>query len=189
MSLAGVSALEMVDAAAPGAGDAVVVLGATGGIGSIALQLLATAGATPVAVTRSVNHDYARSLGAAETIDYETEDVVTTIRSAHPDGVAAIFHLAGGEDELAPLVELVRPNGHVVSMLRGADVDGLAGRGLHGVNVGTQATTPKLERLAAAVLAGTLHRPEIKTFALADAAAALSEIAGHHVRGKLVVVP
>jgi NADPH:quinone reductase len=189
LSLAGVSALEMVDAAAPGAGDVVVVLGATGGIGSIALQLLAAAGATSIAVTRSVNHDYARSLGASEAIDYETQDLVATIRAAHPRGVAAIFHLAGDTDELAPLIELVRPGGHVVSMLRGADVEGLAARGRTGVNIGTQATTPKLERLAGRVLAGTIRRPEIRTFALADGSEALAEIAERHVRGKLVVVP
>jgi NADPH:quinone reductase-like Zn-dependent oxidoreductase len=189
LSLAGVSALEMVDAAAPGAGDAVVVVGATGGIGSIALQLLAVAGATSIAVTRAVNHEYARSLGASETIDYETQDLVATVRSTHPNGVAAIFHLAGDKDEIAPLIDLVRPNGHVVSMLRGADVEALAGGGITGVNIGTQATTPKLERLAAAAAAGRLRRPEIKTFALNDAGAALAELAGRHVRGKLVVVP
>jgi NADPH:quinone reductase-like Zn-dependent oxidoreductase len=189
LSLAGVSALEMVDAAAPAAGDAVLVAGATGGIGSIALQLLAAAGAVPIAVTRAVNHEYARALGAAEMIDYETQDVVAAVRSAHPEGIAAIFHLAGDKDELAPLIELLRPNGFVVSMLGGADVDALAGRGLKGVNIGTQATTPKLERLAAEVAAGRIRRPEITTFALDDAGRALEEIAGHHVRGKLVVEP
>jgi len=189
LSLAGVSALEMMDAAAPGAGDAVLVVGASGGIGSVALQLLAIAGATSIAVTRTVNHDYARSLGANETIDYETQDIVTSVRLAHPDGIAAIFHLAGDKDEIAPLIDLVRPGGHVVSMLRGADTDALGQRGLHGLNIGTQPTTLKLERLAVDVAEGRLRRPEVTTFDLAGAGQALAEIAGRHVRGKLVVLP
>jgi NADPH:quinone reductase-like Zn-dependent oxidoreductase len=189
LSLAGVSALEMLDAAAPGDGDVVLVVGATGGIGSIALQLLAAAGATSIAVTRTVNHGYARDLGATETIDYETEDVVATVRSAHPDGVTALFHLAGDKDEIAPLIELVRPSGHVVSMLGGADVEVLAAREITGVNIGTQATTAKLDRLAADVAAGRMRRPEITTFALAESGQALAEIARRHVRGKLVITP
>ena len=189
LSLAGVSALEMVDAAQPQAGDVVLVIGATGGIGGVALQLLKIAGATSIAVTRSVNHEYARSLGASETIDYETQDVLEIVRTAYPGGIAAIFHLAGGNDELIPLTALVSSGGHVVSMLRGADAEALGARGVTGVNIGTQATTPKLERLAAYVVAGQLRRPEIRTFSLDDAGQVLEEIAGHHVRGKLVVTP
>jgi NADPH:quinone reductase-like Zn-dependent oxidoreductase len=189
LSLAGVSALEMVDATAPGLGDVVVIVGATGGIGSIATQLVAARHATPVAVTRSVNHAYARELGAAETIDYETEDVVAAVRAAHPHGIAAVLDMVGDKEAIAHLAELVRSGGHVVSMMGGADADALASRGLTGVNVRTQATTEKLVRLAGFVASGTLRRPEIKTVQLADAGQALAEIAERHVRGKLVIQP
>ena len=80
-------------------------------------------------------------------------------------------------------------SGPTMSMLGAADTDALAARGLIGVNVRTQASTEKLDRLAAAVAAGRLRRPQIATFPLADAGRALAEIAGRHVRGKLVVEP
>jgi NADPH:quinone reductase-like Zn-dependent oxidoreductase len=54
------------------AGDEVLVIGASGAVGSMAVQLIALAGARAVAVTRAVNADRARGLGAAEVIDYET---------------------------------------------------------------------------------------------------------------------
>lgn len=189
LSLAGVSALQVLDAAALQASDVVLLIGAAGGIGSIALQLAAAAGARPIAVTRSVNHPYVRDLGASDAIDYETQDVFETVRAAHPEGIAAVFDMVGDKAANAHLAQLVRSGGHLVSMLNGADVETLAARGVTGVNVMTQATTNKLERLAAFVAAGTLRRPEIRTFGLEQAGGALTEIAGHHVRGKLVVVP
>jgi NADPH:quinone reductase len=189
LSLAGVSALQMVDSADPKPGDVVVVIGATGGIGSVALQLLAAAGARPVAVTRAVNHDYARSRGAVETIDYESQDVFEVVQRAHSDGIAAVFDMVGDKDSIARIAELVHTGGHVVSMMGAADAEALASRDVAGVNVRTQVTTDKLQRLVAYVAAGSLHRPHITSFPLADAGKALAEIAGRHVRGKLVVVP
>ena len=189
LSLAGVSALQMVDAAGVKPGDVVLIIGAAGGIGSFAVQLVAGAGAKPIAVTRSVNHDYVLALGAAETIDYTTQDVDETVRTTHPDGIAAIFDLVGNKEANNHLAELVRGGGHVVSMVGGADPEALASRGVTGVNVMTQGTTERLQRLAGLVEAGKVKRPEIRTFPLEEAGKALAEIETRHVRGKLVVVP
>jgi NADPH:quinone reductase-like Zn-dependent oxidoreductase len=188
-SLAGVSALQMVEAAQLQPGDVVLVIGAAGGIGSFVLQLAAAAGARPIAVTRSVNHDYVRSLGAVEAIDYSSQDVLETVRTAHPDGLTAIFDMVGNKEEIDRPAQLLRRGGHLLSMVGAADTEVLASRGITGVNVVTQATTDKLERLAGFVEAGKLKPPEIRTFRLEEAGQALAEIEGRHVRGKLVVVP
>ena len=189
LSLAGVSALQMVEAADLQPGDVVLVIGAAGGIGSIVLQLAAASGAKPIAVTRAVNHDYAGGLGATETIDYTTQDVFATVRAAHPDGIAAIFDQVGDKEANKRLAELVRKGGRFFSMAGGADAETLAARGIKAVNVRTQVTTDKLDRLAEDVEAGKLKRPEIRTFRLEDAVEAVTEIGSGHVRGKLVVAP
>ena len=189
LSLAGVSALEMVDAAAPKPGDVVVVIGAAGGIGSTATQLLTAAGATVVAVASSINHSYVKRLGAAETIDYGRVDVVEAVRIAHPEGVAGVWDMVGDKAEVAGLAGQVRPGGYVVSMMGAADLDALAAGGRIGANIRTQGTTEKLERLAGYVAAGTLQRPHIATLPLAEAGRALADCAGRHVRGKLVILP
>ena len=170
-------------------GQRILIVGATGGIGSIATQLVAAQHATPVAVTRSVNHAYARELGAAEAIDYEAGDVVEAVRAAHPEGIAAVLDMVGDKEAIRRLAELVRSGGHIVSMLGAADTDELASHEVTGVNERTQATTETLERLAGLVAAGTLRRPEIKTLSLTDAGRALAEIGERHVRGKLVIQP
>lgn len=189
MSLAGASALQMVETIAPGAGDVVVVIGAGGGIGSFAVQLVAATGATTVGVASAGNQDYIRSLGASETIDYASQDVVAAIRGAHPDGVAAVLDMVGDKEENARLGQLIGPGGSLLSMRGGADAEALAARNVTGVNVRTEVTTDKLERLAAMVVAGTLRRPQIVSFPLAETGTALTEVAGGHVRGKLVIIP
>jgi NADPH2:quinone reductase len=189
LSLAGVSALSLVDAASPRRDDTVVVIGASGGIGSVALQLLAAAGARPIGVCLAANHGYIRELGAAEAIDYTTTDVVDAVRSLHPDGVAAVFDLAGDSALNARLPEVIRPGGSLASMAGGADVEALATRGISGVNIRTQVTAEALNRLASLATEGRLRRPEIHTLPLAEAGSALAQVGGRHVTGKLVIEP
>jgi NADPH:quinone reductase-like Zn-dependent oxidoreductase len=143
----------------------------------------------PIAVTRSVNHDYVRELGAAEAIDYSSEDVFERGRAAHPEGVAAVFDLVGDREATSRLAELIRPGGHLVSMVGGADIEALASRGVSGANIITQTTTDRLERVSGLVEEGKLKRPEIRTFPLEEAGQALAELEGRHVRGKLVILP
>jgi hypothetical protein len=84
------------------------------------------------------------------------------------------------------LADLLREGGHLISMVGAADAEALAARSMTGVNVLTQATIDKLERLAGFVESGKLKRPEIRTFRLEEAGSALAEIEGRHVRGRLV---
>jgi NADPH:quinone reductase len=188
LPLAGVSALMCVEPMSLKRSDVVVVIGAAGGIGGFAVQIAKHPGAKVMAVTRSVNADYVRGLGADEVVDYSTQDVVEAVRKAHPDGIAGVIHLAGDPETLAGLAAIVRTGGHVASMIGGAKVEELAKRGVTGINVGTRVTTAALERLTAMVEAGALKRPEIKTFKLDQAGAAFDEIGTGHASGKLVIV-
>ena len=188
LPMVGAVGQQLVDTAAPQPGDIVVVIGATGGIGSIATQLLRRANATPIAVARSEHHEYARALGAVETIDYATDDVAAAVRSAHPGGIAGVLDLAGDAELVARLAELVREGGFVLSMARGADEAALAARGLRGANLMGQVTADGLRRVAASVADGTLRRPEITTVPLEAAGRAMELVGGRHARGKLVVV-
>lgn len=82
----GLTAQAAVEAAAISDGTSVVILGATGGVGSFATQLAAQAGGHVIGVARGQNHDYARALGAAHAFDYEASDPVAEVRDHYPDG-------------------------------------------------------------------------------------------------------
>jgi NADPH:quinone reductase len=185
MPLAGVSALMLVDAAAPKPKDVVVVVGASGGIGSYAVQLAADRGAHVIGVTSTPNIDYVKSLGADEVIDRTAVDVLEALKSKHSDGVAAIIDTASDAPSLARLSEAVRKGGTVTSMKGSAAADDLAKRGVTGVNIQTQVTTERLETLANLAADGKLKAPRILTFSL-DRAGEAFKLLGQS-GGKLVV--
>jgi NADPH:quinone reductase-like Zn-dependent oxidoreductase len=185
----GVTALMMADAIQPSEGHVVVAIGATGGVGSYFVQLVAARGARVVAVCRGENADYARRLGAAEVIDYSAGDVVEAARSLFPDGIDAIADTHGDAEGLAGLAELVRSGGHVASAVGAADAEALRRRGIEAINVRGDVTTASLEALGAMLERGEIAGPEISSFALADAAEAFAALGTGHTRGKIVVTP
>jgi len=186
--VAGVTALTMVEAAAVSEGDVVVAIGATGGVGSYFVQLAATRGARVIAISSAENADYARTLGAAETVDYAAGDVVEAVRSLAPEGVDVIAEMHGGDDT-ARLAELVGSGGRVVSAVGGADEETLKARGIEAVNVMGRVATGPLETLAGLLERGDLVSPEVRSFPLAETVAAFEQVATGHTRGKIVVIP
>jgi NADPH:quinone reductase-like Zn-dependent oxidoreductase len=187
--VAGVTALVMADALHVSDGDVVVVVGATGGVGSYFVQLASRRGARVVAVCSDDNADYARRLGAAEVIDYAAGDVMEAVRSLHADGIDGIADMHGDRESVARLAELVRSGGHVASAVGAADPEALAERGIEGTNVVGTVTTASLETLAGMLDRGEIISPEIQSFSLTDAGEALAAVATGHVRGKVIVTP
>jgi len=187
LPLAGVSALMSVEAAALKPNDVVVIVGASGGIASYAVQLAATTGARVIGVTSKGKTDYVRSLGAHEVIDRTSGDVVQALKAKHPDGVTAIIDTGSDAAGLARFAEAVRKGGTVTSMKGAAAIDELAKRGIKGVNVGTQVTKKRLDHLATLATEGKLKATHIETFPLEMAGDAFQLIVQDTHRGKVVV--
>jgi NADPH:quinone reductase len=185
--LAGATALTLLEAVALGAGERVLVLGASGGVGSFLVQLASRRGAQVVGVCSGPNLAYARALGAAEVIDYTTDAVSEALGSRHPEGVDAIIDLVGDKAALRALSEQLRPGGRVASAVDAADVEELASRGIRATNVGSWLTSEQLGQLTRLLEDGGLRLPEIQAVAFDEAAEALAKIATKHTRGKLVL--
>jgi NADPH:quinone reductase len=185
LPLAGVSALQSVEAVAPKPKDVVVVVGASGGIGGYAVQLATIDGAYVIGVTSKSNIDYVKSLGAAEVIDREAGDVLQALKSKHADGVAAIIDTGSDAPSLAHLSDAVRKGGTVASMKGAAGVEELDKRGITGVNISTRVTAQRLETLAELSASGKLKAPRIRTFPLDQANEAIKLLG--QTGGKLVV--
>ena len=186
--VAGVTALTMVEAASVSESDVVVAIGATGGVGSYLVQLAATRGARVLAISSAANNDYARQLGAAETVDYAAGDVVEAVRSLAPDGVDVIAEMHGGDDT-ARLAELVRSGGRVVSAVGGADEETLKARGIEAANVSGMVATDPLVTLVGMLERGEIVSPQIRRLPLAETADAFAQVGSGHTRGKIVVLP
>jgi NADPH:quinone reductase len=186
--LAGATALDAVNAVDPGPGDLLVIAGATGGVGSFAVQLAAQRGATVIATARPGEEEaFVRGLGASDTIDYSAGDVAGAIRAKYPDGVTALIDAVNRGDAFAPMAALVRDGGRIATTLGTADVDALAGRAVRATNLMGTPTPEKLSQLAEAAASGSLRVEVQQTYPLEQANQALQAFSAGTL-GKLVLV-
>lgn len=178
------------------AGHRVLIVGASGGVGTFAVQLAALRGATVTAVCSTRNVDLVSTLGAREIVDYTREDFTRTGQSYD-----VVLDLVGNRS-LRDLRRVVAPGGRLVLSGGGNPGHGqylgplglmaragLFGR-LLGVRVHIPRAAPDAERLTE--LAGMAARGEIRpvldrTYPLAEAVAAMRHLEVEHARGKIVV--
>jgi NADPH:quinone reductase-like Zn-dependent oxidoreductase len=153
IGLAGVAAHDALEALRVQSGDTVLVSGATGGVGSIAVQLAKAAGATVIATARpGREEDYVRGLGADHTVDY-TVDVVAAVHAIAPEGVDKALHSAG---DAATIGQVVRGGGAVASTL-GATTEQVGGSYVTVTGIMAAATADKLASLLQHVAQGTIR--------------------------------
>jgi NADPH:quinone reductase-like Zn-dependent oxidoreductase len=178
LGLAGTAAVDALAVVAPSAGGTVLVSGATGGVGAIATQYAAAAGARVIATARpGTETQFVRGFGAAEVVDH-TGDLSAQVRAISPDGVDAIVHLAG---DGATLAGLLAGKGRLASTLGfGPDQHPAA------TAVMATPTADTLDRLAADVAAGRLTVPVTRTYPLAEAPAAFGDFAAGTL-GKIAI--
>ncbi|MDI6104827.1 NADP-dependent oxidoreductase [Actinoplanes sp. NEAU-A12] len=188
LPLAGLAAVGAVDAVAVRAGDRVLVVGATGGIGGYAVQLAASQGAHVIATGLPEDEPYLRNLGAAEILDYRT-DLTLALSDRYPDGIDSLIDAVTQDPTVfAALTRHVRGGGRVASTVMVADSADLATRGIDTVNVMADlAPHGTLDRLAALAAEGTLRAPALEIFNLTDAPKAIDAMRDNHVRGKYVI--
>ncbi|MEV6556512.1 NADP-dependent oxidoreductase [Nocardia sp. NPDC051756] len=181
---AGVTAQDLVDATKIEPGQTVLIVGATGGVGSFLVQLANMAGANVIATARDAIADQMTRLGAAETVDYTAGPVREQVGAAHPDGIDVLYDLVSPPEVLAELTTLVRDGGTVYSTIWSADEDALRSRGIRGGNIESSGRAPELARLLDRVAEGDVVVPIDATLPLADGATAIGATGA---RGKTVL--
>ena len=175
------------------AGQKVLVIGASGGVGSFAVQIAKAFGAEVTGVARTDKLELVRSLGADHVVDHTTDDV--TSGAARYDVVLDI----GGNTPVRRLRRVLTPRGTLVIVggegkgrwlgmgrqLRAAALSPFVGQRLgFFVNRGTAA---ELVVLAGLIESGQVTPAVDRTFPLAEAAAAVTYMAEGRARGKVVV--
>jgi NADPH:quinone reductase-like Zn-dependent oxidoreductase len=179
--LAAITALALVDAVGVSSGDTVLIVGATGGVGSFVVQLAAHAGATVVAPALPEDEEYLRGLGATDLVARDG-DVAGVVRERHPDGVDALIELVSyTPDGFDAYAAALKSGG------RGASPLGAAGDGEGRSAVMAQPTPENLKRVGELLEAGTMRVPIQGRYSLDQAGEALQALATTHTQGKLII--
>jgi NADPH:quinone reductase-like Zn-dependent oxidoreductase len=176
--LAGITAITAIDALQLSEGDVLLVAGATGGVGSLAVQLAARSGARILAPALPEDEQFLRELGVSDVLPRDG-DIGQLVRDLVPDGVDALLDLINytpGSYDAA-----LKPDARVASPT------GAAGEGPGRTNVMSAPTGENLRRLGALLADGTLRIPVQATYQLAQAPEALASLAGEHTQGKLAI--
>jgi NADPH:quinone reductase-like Zn-dependent oxidoreductase len=163
------------------AGSTLLVNGASGSVGSAAVQLARARGARVIGIAGPANQDYLRSLGA-EPVAYG-EGLPGRVRALAPDGVDLALDVAGS-GVLPELIQLAGGVEHVVTI---ADFVGAQKYGVLFSRGDTGRAIHSLAEIGALIESGRFSLPVAQTFPLADIAQAHRVGEEGHVRGKLVI--
>jgi len=169
------------DAGHLSAGQTVLIHGGAGGVGHLAVQLAKAKGARVIATASQRNHEFLRSLGADQVIDYNTtkfEDVV--------HDVDVVLDTITGETQDRSW-QVIKKGGVYVSILQPPNQEKAAAHGVRSAHVFVQPNVGELDEIARLVDSGKVKPVIAKVFPLAEAAAAQEAVATHHTRGKIVL--
>ncbi|MDA2812481.1 NADP-dependent oxidoreductase [Nocardiopsis sp. RSe5-2] len=183
------TAYGLVEAAGVDAGQKVLVVGATGGVGQSVVQFARDRGATVAATAAGAEAEaWMRHLGAAEVLDHTRGPITERLLELCPDGVHTVIDLVQDAEGVAALLPAVhRPGGTVASTQGALDTGALAERGITGINYSNRGSARLLAVLADLIDAGRLRVHIDHEADLEDAPSALTRLRSGGARGKTVL--
>lgn len=168
-------------------GQTLLILGASGGVGTLAIQLAKSVGARVIGVASEANHEYMKELGADITIDYKDNHVGEAVKESEPKGVDLIFHCSRG-DSLTQVMEadVLKEGGKLASITNSKpDIS----NNVDFKYVFVEPNAEQLEHIAVLADNGKISVPVTDTFSLDEVGEALQKIESLHTLGKLIVKP
>lgn len=190
LMLTGATAVHALTAAGVAAGTTLLLHGAAGGVGQMAVQIAVSRGARVIATASPSRHDIIRALGG-EPVTYG-DGLIDRVRALAPDGVDAVIDAVGTDEALDVSLALVDDRSRIATIVAtprsfasGIKVLG----GSPGADAGEVIRREARLQLVDLVAAGRLVVAVANSYPLARAADAHREILGGHTAGKIVLVP
>jgi NADPH:quinone reductase len=182
----GLTALQGVSALRLRPGSKLLVFGASGAVGTMAVQFATARRATVIATASGkAAARLVASLGASAVIDARSATAVDELRRLAPEGLDAVLALAGG-DELERLLDFVRPGGRVVYP-NGVEPAPRKRPGLRVESYDGEASPAQFAKLNRALTRIGARVPIAASYPLARAAEAHRRLEGDHVLGRIVL--
>ena len=162
-------------------GETILIQGGAGGVAGFGIALARHLGARVITTASAANHQYVRSLGADEVIDYRTQDFTKLV-----SGVDAVFDTVGG-DVTEKSFAVLRPGGRLASVAAGGAAPPSPRADVSSLRPKVNRDRPHLERVGKLVADGIVPLPNIVEYPLAEAGTAHRVSEARHLRGKLVL--
>lgn len=165
-------------------GETLLLHGAAGGVGTIAVQIAVSRGVRVIGTASEANHDHLSGLGAIP-VAYG-DGLAERVRAAAPEGVDAALDAAGRGDAIAVSIELTGGTERVVTI---ADAMGAGKAGVRFTSGGPDEYRgkPAFQEALALLETGRLEIPVHATYPLTEAADAQRASEAGHLTGKIVI--
>jgi NADPH:quinone reductase-like Zn-dependent oxidoreductase len=164
------------------AGETILIQGGAGGVASFAIQLAKHLGARVITTASAANHDYLKSIGADEIVDYHAVDFTKVVKDCD-----AVFDTVGG-DVAQRSFAVLKSGGRAAFIASGAQAPKPERGDVVALRPSVGRDRRHLERIVALVAAGAVRPPEVTRYKLSEAAEAHRVSQSRHFRGKLVFV-
>lgn len=164
------------------AGQTVVILGGSGGVGGFAIQIAKAMGAHVITTASARNIDYVKQLGADEVINYKETEFDDVVKN--PD---AIFVTTNGDNVVARALSTVKKGGCVVSTLDDIDEASVESSGAHFSRMWVQNNGQDLSAVGDMIDQGKITVKLDSTYSLANANDALLKSESNRAVGKIVI--
>jgi NADPH:quinone reductase-like Zn-dependent oxidoreductase len=168
------------------ANERALILGATGGVGSFAIQIAKAVGASVVAVASKKNIAYAVSLGADDFIDYSSGNLLGDIEQRFPDKFDLVFDCVGNKT-LAEAYQYLKPGGRLVSILGQVNPEEAEKNKVLFHYLFVEPNVRQLNQISRWIGDGKLRVHIDKVFNLNEVAKAHEQIETGHTKGKIVL--
>jgi NADPH:quinone reductase-like Zn-dependent oxidoreductase len=166
-------------------GQTVLIHGAAGGVGSSAVQIAKAAGARVIGTASPNNHDFLRSLGVDQVIDYRSQKFEDVVKN-----VDLVLNTTDA-DTTARSIGVVRAGGTLVSIVGPPNPEACAAAKIRCLRPNRETGASNADTLARVVELADAGKFKVfveATYPLADAAKAWDKSREGHTRGKLIVV-
>ena len=182
LALIGLTALvSLEDVAKLASGQKILIHAGAGGVGGFALQYARHVGAHAITTASPANHDYVRSLGADEVIDYNTQDFAEIV-----SGCDVVYDTMGGEVHRKSFAVL-KPGGKLIHVAPPPPDMTPPRDDVTVIRPQVDRDRAHMDRISELVAAGAVRPPEIATMPLAETEAAHRLSKTGHMRGKIVL--
>jgi NADPH:quinone reductase-like Zn-dependent oxidoreductase len=163
------------------AGQRVLIAGASGGVGHLAIQFAKRAGAHAIGIGSGANREFVLSLGADEFVDYREQDVASAVGD-----VDLAFDTVGGATTLA-MLETVRDGGSLVTIANDAPEEQARQRGIDARHVVMSRDAEQLAEIGVLVASGEVRVEIARTLPFEEVRRAHELSEAGHTRGKILL--
>lgn len=164
-------------------GQRILITGASGGVGSMAVQLAKGKGAFVIATASGKNEEFVRGLGADEFIDYTREKFEERVHE-----VDVAYDTVGG-DTLERLFTTIRRGGYLVTTVMPPSNDKAENYGIHASMIGVEPSGQQLREINRLIDAGKIKTYIAAVLPLAEVGKAHQLSESGRTRGKIILRP